>query len=129
MPAVASKSQLVRTYIERVVNKRDLAAVDEMVAPDYQGTGDKWPADVSELLAFYEWQASARPDWHIDIQDTLEVGDCVIVHALAGGTLGRDDAGVPIAAPMTERVEWLAAYWVHAGFISRIEVLELIGSE
>jgi hypothetical protein len=40
------------SYIERVVNRRDLTAVDDMVSADYVGSGQEWPTDVDELRRF-----------------------------------------------------------------------------
>jgi hypothetical protein len=72
--------QLIRTYIDRVVNRRDLTAVDELVSPDYRGTGPDWPATtIEKLRQFYIDQYRDRPDWHIDVQETVEVGEDVVV--------------------------------------------------
>ncbi len=115
----------MRDYLARVVNGRDLGAVDEIVSPGYVGTGNGWPVDRDSLRAFYEWQAWSRPDWHIDIQDALCVGDCVVVRAFAGGTVTDDAAGRPLAAPASRAVEWLAAYRVAHGQIARIDLLAI----
>src|ERR1043165_1190327 len=104
--------EFVTAYLARVVNQRDVTAVDEMVAPDYAGGGYGWPQTLAELRAFYEWQAATRPDWHIDVQETVAAGDCVVVRAEASGTVAEDERGQPLAAPMASHVEWLAAYWV-----------------
>ena len=104
-------ADLVREYIDRAVNRRDPAAVDEMVHPTYRGSGHGWPEDVAALRAFYARQARERPGWRIDVQDALEVGEWVAVRATAG------DAD--------RRVEWLAAYRVVAGRITEIRVLAL----
>ena len=82
----------VRNYIDRVVNRRDVAAVDEFVSPDYVGSGPGWPTSIEELHQLYRTQMRERPDWHIDVQDTVELGDSVVVRALAGGTVTRDGA-------------------------------------
>lgn len=58
-----------------------------------------------------------RPDWHIDVQDTVELGDSVVVRALAGGTVTRDGA-----SPRTS-FEWLAPYQVVERLINDINVL------
>ena len=102
---------LVRAYLDRVVNRHDAGAVDELVAPDYGGSGHGWPHDIDALRAFYERQARERPDWRIDVQETVEVGDWVAVRAHAG------DA--------ERRVEWLTVYRLSGGRIAEIRVLEL----
>lgn len=120
-----SLSDLVRGYIDRVVNRRDPAAVDELVSVDYTGGGHGWPSTLPELRAFYEWQAHTRPDWHIEVQETIEVDDCVVVRAFAGGTISKDEQGIPLAAPKASAVEWVAAYRLADGQITRIDVLAL----
>jgi hypothetical protein len=118
-------AQTVRRYLDRVVNARDLGAVDEMVAASYVGSGHGWPADRGALRAFYEWQASTRPDWRIDVQDIIEVDGCVVVRAYAGGTISDDEGGRPLAAPANRQVEWLAVYRLVDGSITEIEILAL----
>ncbi|MEO6712422.1 MAG: nuclear transport factor 2 family protein [Mycobacteriales bacterium] len=115
--------QFVRTYIDRVVNQHDLSGVVEMVSPDYQGGGHNWPATMTALLAFYRTQALSRPDWRIDVQETVEVDGCVVVRAHAGGTITRDETGQSLEVPVSKRVEWLAAYWITDDRISRIQLL------
>lgn len=111
--------RFVRAYLDRVVNRRDLSAVDELVDPAYRGSGFDWPADREALREFYAWQARERPDWHIDVQETVEVGDCIVVRALAGGTVVEDGTAVRRA------VEWLAAYRLAGGRLVEIQVLAL----
>jgi hypothetical protein len=118
---------MVLRYLQRVVNERDLAAVDEMVADDYEGGGHGWPQTLAELRRFYAGQASKRPDWRIDVQETLELGECVVVRAEAGGTVNDPERRLA-AGPAIERVAWVAAYWIGDEQIRRIQVLELIPS-
>ena len=119
------ETDLVLAYLERVVNQRDLSAVDELVDPSYVGSGSAWPADRESLRAFYRWQAVSRPDWHIDVQQTVAVGESVVVRALAGGTVSATETGRPLAAPESRAVEWLAAYRVSGGLITAIDVLAI----
>ena len=126
MPTHDDPAKFVTSYLARVVNERDLAAVEEMVALDYSGGGHGWPQTLGELVSFYEWQAATRPDWHIDVKETIAVGECVVVRAEAGGTVMEDEPGRPVAVPTRRRVEWLAAYWVSERRIRRIQVLSLV---
>lgn len=66
-----------------------------------------------------------RPDWRIEVQQTVELGDCVVVRALAGRTIAHDEYGSPKAAPSTQSVEWLAAYRVRDRLITAIDVLAI----
>jgi hypothetical protein len=78
---------LVAEYVERVVNRRDLSAVDELVSTEYRGSGPDWPTTLEELRQFYRRQARDRPDWHIEIRETVELGDSVVVLARAGADM------------------------------------------
>ena len=112
-------------YLERVVNQRDLSAVDELVDPSYTGSGWGWPVDRDALREFYHWQALTRPDWRIDVQDVISVGSSVVVRAHAGGTISADETGRPLAAPTSGAVEWLAAYSTRDGLITAIDLLAI----
>ena len=113
-------TDVVTEYIERVVNRRDLSAVDEIVDVGYRGSGHGWPATRDELRAFYEAQARDRPDWHIDVQETVELGDSVVVRAHAHGTVienGHDEQ---------RHLEWLTHYRLAEGRIVEINVLAVV---
>lgn len=112
--------RFLRAYLDRVVNHRDLSGVDELVSRDYVGSGDHWPTTFEALRQFYERQASERPDWHIDVQETLELAATVVVRAAAGGSVVVD------GGPRCRRVEWLARYRVHDGLIVETELLALV---
>jgi predicted SnoaL-like aldol condensation-catalyzing enzyme len=114
---------LVRRFLDRVVNARDLTAVADLVSPDYVGSGPGWPEDREQLLAFYEAQARLRPDWHIDVLETVEVGDWVAVRAHAGGHVGHDDLGQPLPRPARRDLEWLATYRLVGGRIAEVRLL------
>jgi predicted SnoaL-like aldol condensation-catalyzing enzyme len=110
----------VSSYIERVVNGQDLTALDEMVSPRYTGHGLEWPTTIDELRQFYIDQVRDRPDWHIDIQETVEVGDSVVVRAVAGGTVLVDGVA------QRRRLEWLAHYRVVGQRITEINLLAFV---
>jgi hypothetical protein len=112
--------QFVSSYIERAVNRRDLTALDEMVSPQYTGRGPGWPTTIDELRQFYLDQIRDRPDWRIDIQETIEVGDSVVVRALAGGTVVVEGVG------QRRRLEWLAHYRVVGQRITEINLLAYV---
>ena len=111
---------LVRTYIDRVVNRQDVTAVDDLVAPDYVGGGLGWPADRDALRRFYEHQLQVRPDWRIAVQSTLELGDHVTVHAHASGT------EISEGASQRRELEWLTQYRIVDGRIREIRVLSVV---
>lgn len=115
--------EFVRVYLERVVNRRDVTAVDDLVAAGYRGFGHGWPADVDALRQFYVRQAEFRPDWRIEVQETMELGDVVAVRAYAGGSVSHDADGSPLTMPYRKAVEWLTVYRVRDGRITEITLL------
>lgn len=117
---MASLSDLAVRYIERVVNRRDLTAVDEMVADGYRGSGPGWPATIGQLRQFYEEQMRDRPDWHIDVEHVLELGDSVVVRAHAQGSVTEGSARGQMA------VNWLAHYRFRDRRITEIHVLTVV---
>lgn len=124
---------LIRDFIDRVVNRHDLRAIDDaladLVSPQYRGTGSvwqQWAPDFDSLREFYRRQAVQRPDWRIDIQETMEVGEYVAVRALAGGRLALDEDGAPQAPPFPTSGEWLSTYRVVDGRIVEANVLTFL---
>ena len=101
-----------RRYIDRVVNEHDMSAVDDLVSPDYTGGGYGWAQNLEELREFYDRQNRTRPDWRIEIQQTLQVGDWLAVRAVAGGKEAYNDDGSPKPPPYMTSVEWLAVVHV-----------------
>jgi hypothetical protein len=113
--------QLIRTYIDRVVNRQDLTAVDELVSLDYRGNGPDWTATtIEQLRQFYIDQYRDRPDWHIDVQETVELGDDVVVRAVAGGMVTIDGMN------RRKRLEWMTHYRLKDGLISETHILSVV---
>lgn len=113
----------IRAYLERLVNSRDLGAVDELVSSDYLGSGHGWAPDREKLRDFYTWQATTRPDWYIDVRETVELGDWVAVRADAGGTVSHDASGRPLRTSARRSVEWLSAFRVSQGLLAETRLL------
>ena len=119
-------ARLYRKYIERVVNQHDMSAVDEMVSPDYVGGGHGWPETIEELREFYGRQSRTRPDWRIDIQETVEVGEWVAVRAFAGGRQAYNEDGSPQSPPFLTSVEWLSIIRVVDRRIAEIRLVSWV---
>jgi predicted SnoaL-like aldol condensation-catalyzing enzyme len=83
-------ADLVTGYIDRVVNRRDITAVDDLVSPDYRGHGWGWPAERDALRDFYLAQYRERPNWQIEVQRTVELATSVVVRATTSGHSGPD---------------------------------------
>lgn len=121
-----SLGPFIRAYLQRVVNERDVTAVDSLVSPDFRGSGNGWPADIAGLREFYRDQAQRRPDWHIDVQETIEVGEWVAVRAMAGGTMVTDDLGIADVSPFAKAIEWMALFRVVSGRITETRLVSVV---
>ena len=97
-----------------------------MVSPDYVGGGDGWAGNMEELREFYRRQNCTRPDWRIDIQETLEVGERVAVRACAGGQEADNEDGSPQSPPFLTSVEWLTTVRVVDRMIIEIRLVSWV---
>lgn len=122
----ATLDGFIRGYIERVVNQHDLTAVDDLVSPAYTGGGYGWADNIEALREFYDRQSRLRPDWHIDIQETTEVGEWIAVRAFAGGTEAYNDDGSPQPPPFLTGVEWLALFRVVQSTLVETRIISII---
>lgn len=109
---------VVRRYIEEVNNGGNLALVDMLVAPDYVWHGG--PGSREELRRFLAWQRATAPDWHITIHDAVAAGDMVTVRAMASGTRTEESPGVPLPAPRSQELAWIALYRLNQGRIAEV---------
>ena len=95
MTATANKA-LVTRYYDEVLNQRNLAALDDLLAPDFAS----WLPDGTRLgraeyrdavLASHE----AFPDLVVEVLDQLAEGDKVATRWRASGTHRGPFAGIP----------------------------------
>jgi predicted SnoaL-like aldol condensation-catalyzing enzyme len=117
----AANAEVVRRYIETVINSGRVDLIDAYVAADYRGHGFNRTRD--DLAAFMAWQSRTAPDWHIDIQDVVAAGDRVVVRANASGHTRELQPGVPSAELQLRRIEWIAIYRVADALIAEAWVV------
>jgi steroid delta-isomerase-like uncharacterized protein len=97
----------VYRLVEQLVNKGDLAVVDEMFAANFvnhsTATGTTPDREgIKQLIAMFR---SAFPDYHNDIEDMIAEGDRVAVHVMCRGTHRAEFMGI---APTGRSVEFSA---------------------
>ncbi len=100
---------LVRRYIEEVWNDHDLAAIDELVSPEYfnhAASTAEYQRGGAKLAV--EWLLSVFPDHRFDIEDAAAEGDTVAVRGTMGGTHEGDLMGI---APTGKRVAVQQTHW------------------
>ena len=75
---------------------------------------------IEELREFYGRQNRTRPDWHIDIQENVKVGEWVAVRAFASGQEAYDEDGSQQSPPFLTSVEWMSTIRVGDNRIAEI---------
>lgn len=84
----AENKAIVRRFFSEVVNRRDMALAEEIVASDYI-EHPSLPGVASGLAGFKQFAAmlvGAFPDLHVTIEDMVAEGDKVAVRVSVSGT-------------------------------------------
>ena len=120
-----------RQLLETGPNRRDLGAIDRLVAPDFVG---HWLFNAPALVgpaAFRQWLVgtlTAFPDWHIRLDDILAEGDRVAGRWTAHGTetgTRRDPAGQVVPGSGCS----LHLHGIHIARFTRGQLVELWHSQ
>jgi hypothetical protein len=75
---------------------------------------------------FYRRQSRLRPDWRIDIQETMEVSEWIAARAFAGGQEAYKEDGSPQSPPFLTSVEWLSTIRVVDRMIVEIRLVSWV---
>ena len=97
----ALNKAIIRSLFEEWVNKKNLAAIDEMVTANYvshEGGKDTNAEDTKKFLAGV---FGSFPDMYVEIQDIVSEGDKVVVRNIWRGT---DKGGFMGMAPTGRKV-------------------------
>ena len=113
---------LVRTLMEEVWHKRNVAAIDEIFAPEYVGHLISHPGsshDIEEAKQSSADFLSAFSDFRVTCDDVFAEGDRVALRYTTRATHTGEFAGV---APTGRRVSFsgIAIYRCHEGRIAEI---------
>ena len=84
-------------FFEEVVNKGNLAVLDEIVAPDFVSHGGppELPPGREGYKQFFATAHSAFPDFHSTLEDMIAEGDKVVERFTARGTHRGEWMGIP----------------------------------
>jgi steroid delta-isomerase-like uncharacterized protein len=80
---------LVRRYLEEVFNKKNLAAIDELIAPnhiDHSAAAARSPAGPEGSRQLIGMMLTAFPDLHVTVEDMIAEGDKVVFRMTMRGT-------------------------------------------
>jgi len=92
--SIESNKALVERYLHEVFNRRNLAAIDELVAP---GAVDHYKQSISTLLFL-----SAFPDFRLTVRQMIAEGDLVsVVSTLRGSHQGELMGIAPTGKPIS----------------------------
>jgi steroid delta-isomerase-like uncharacterized protein len=128
---------LLRRYIEEVFNKGNIAAADEVLAPNFvhHSLPKGVPPDREGLKRFVTVLLSAFPDFHITIEDLVAEGDRVAARFTWRGTHKGEFIGIPpTGKPVTvvehclHRVEGgkIAESWVELDQLGMMQQLGIV---
>ena len=92
----ADNKALVRRYVEEVLNKKNLALIDELVAPTFIDHDSSMPdakgaEGVKRLAAMVH---ASFPDLHFTVEDMVAEGDKVVYRYTVRGTHQGDFMGI-----------------------------------
>jgi len=79
----AGREMQVRTFVEKVWNGKDYAAVSDLYAENYVNPFGTGPAARAEPIRRYH---QAFPDLHFGIEELIVAGDTVVLRAAFRGT-------------------------------------------
>jgi steroid delta-isomerase-like uncharacterized protein len=88
---------LMRRFVEEVFNKKNLAAIDEFIAPNHVDHTlpaflPTTPEGTKRAIGMY---LKAFPDLHLTVEDMIAEGDKVVIRFTSRGTQQRAFMGIP----------------------------------
>ena len=87
---------LVRRFVEEVQNHHNLAALDELLSPDFiDHSGTTNPPNLASTKGFFTMMFAAFPDMRFTIRQQLAEGDKVMTHKTFQGTHQGPFMGIP----------------------------------
>ena len=111
-----ANKRLYRRLAEEVLNRKNLAVIDELLAPDFaeHPGGQRKQVGPEGFRENRRRRIAAFPDWNVVIDDLIAEGDKVVVRATGHGTHTGEFNGI---APTGKRISvtWIAIYRVAGG--------------
>ncbi len=87
---------VVRHFVEEVQNQHNLAALDELVSPDFvDHSGTTSPPNLEGTKAFFAMMFTAFPDMRFEVRLQLAEGDKVVTYKTFHGTHQGPFMGIP----------------------------------
>src|ERR1700736_143286 len=86
---------VVRRFVEEVINKHNLARIDELFTPDYVNHAPGLPPGREAEKQLNSASFAAFPDARVTIEDLVAEGDKVVARVSYRGTHTGDFMGIP----------------------------------
>jgi steroid delta-isomerase-like uncharacterized protein len=99
--SIEENKAIVRRYLEEAWNQRNLAVIDELVAPNLIQHIRNVPPGRQGVHQFFGMLFNAFPDVHLTVEDMLAEGDTVVWRFTVRGTHQGSFRGI---APSGKRV-------------------------
>jgi steroid delta-isomerase-like uncharacterized protein len=131
--SVEENKALVHRYLEEVYNKKNVAAIDELIAPNLIAHAYGPPADREGYKQVLSMLFTAFPDYHLTVEDMVAEGDKVAVRFTWSGTHKGEFTGlaptgkqVTVTAMTIHRVEdgKVVETW---GLVDRLGQMQQLG--
>jgi steroid delta-isomerase-like uncharacterized protein len=118
-----------RRFVDEVINRGNLAAVDELTAPDFvdHSAPPGVPPTAEGAKAFFGMFHSAFPDLHATIDDVIAEGDRVVQRRTTSGTMRGDFMGMPASG---KQASWSGIHiirFVDGKLAEHWSVVDMIG--
>ena len=91
----AANKTLVKKLFDEWINKKNLAAIDEMVTPNYVSHEGGEDANAEDTKKFLAGLFRSAPDIHVTIEDIVCEGDKVVVRNIWRATDTGGFGGTP----------------------------------
>ncbi len=123
--SIEENKLILRRFWEEIFNDRNLAAIDEIFAPNwvYHGAGGHEVHGPEELKKFLSMYFKAFPDFHADIEDLFAEGNNVASRAICRGTHKGELMGI---APTNKQIEVPVIAISHLSDNQIVEDFELV---
>jgi len=108
MTTEANKAD-ARRFVDEVVNRGNLALIDELLAPDFvdRSAPPGVPPTREGVKTFFAMIRGAFPDLHTTIDDQIAEGDRVVLRTTNHGTMKGEFAGMP---PSGKSAAWASVH-------------------
>ncbi|HEV8637464.1 MAG TPA: ester cyclase [Chloroflexota bacterium] len=116
---------LVRRWYDDVLNDRNFAAVDEIVAPDFVINGQ--PVGSEGIRQAAVWVRSVFPDLRVTVEDVVAERDRVVTRFTARATHCGEFLGVPATGKAVTMSGVHVDRVAHGRIAERWETVDLLG--